>query len=173
MELCLAYTLSNSPLVWHIALALTLNKHDTWSRALPCLINSLMLERLCHPCVRLHARARATSPLKTLHCGDEGQGVGSAEDIDKGMKLGTAHKMGPLHLADFIGAPLLASEARLCGRRMMHLSAQARSTLSALPLAHLPMHSAARLRNCTNGTRCVLGLATARRACDRARQAEA
>ena len=34
----------------------------------------------------------------------EGQGVGTAEDIDKGMKLGTAHKMGPLHLADFIGA---------------------------------------------------------------------
>ena len=37
-------------------------------------------------------------------CGWGGQGVGNAEDIDKGMKLGTAHKMGPLHLADFIGA---------------------------------------------------------------------
>jgi len=31
------------------------------------------------------------------------EGVGSAKDIDKGMKLGTAHPMGPLRLADFIG----------------------------------------------------------------------
>jgi 3-hydroxybutyryl-CoA dehydrogenase len=31
------------------------------------------------------------------------EGVGSAEDIDTTMKLGTAHPMGPLQLADFIG----------------------------------------------------------------------
>jgi 3-hydroxybutyryl-CoA dehydrogenase len=29
--------------------------------------------------------------------------VGSAEDIDTTMKLGTSHPMGPLQLADFIG----------------------------------------------------------------------
>ena len=31
------------------------------------------------------------------------QGVGSAEDIDKGMVLGTGHPMGPLALLDFVG----------------------------------------------------------------------
>ncbi|MFZ3209001.1 MAG: 3-hydroxybutyryl-CoA dehydrogenase [Geobacteraceae bacterium] len=31
------------------------------------------------------------------------EGIGSAEDIDKGMKLGTNQPMGPLTLADFIG----------------------------------------------------------------------
>jgi len=31
------------------------------------------------------------------------EGVGSKEDIDNGMKLGTNHPMGPLELADFIG----------------------------------------------------------------------
>ena len=31
------------------------------------------------------------------------QGVGSAEDIDKAMVLGTGHPMGPLTLLDFVG----------------------------------------------------------------------
>jgi 3-hydroxybutyryl-CoA dehydrogenase len=31
------------------------------------------------------------------------EGIASAEDIDKGMKLGTNHPMGPLALADLIG----------------------------------------------------------------------
>jgi 3-hydroxybutyryl-CoA dehydrogenase len=33
------------------------------------------------------------------------QGLASAEDIDKGCKLGTNVPMGPLRLADFIGQP--------------------------------------------------------------------
>ncbi len=31
------------------------------------------------------------------------EGVGSVEDIDKGMKLGTGHPMGPFTLLDFVG----------------------------------------------------------------------
>jgi 3-hydroxybutyryl-CoA dehydrogenase len=37
------------------------------------------------------------------------QGVGTAEDIDKGLRLGTNQPMGPLRLADFIGEPCLLS----------------------------------------------------------------
>jgi 3-hydroxybutyryl-CoA dehydrogenase len=37
------------------------------------------------------------------------QGVGSIEDIDKGMVAGASHPMGPLTLADFVGLDTLAS----------------------------------------------------------------
>jgi 3-hydroxybutyryl-CoA dehydrogenase len=39
------------------------------------------------------------------------QGVGSVEDIDKGMMAGASHPMGPLALADFVGLDTLASIA--------------------------------------------------------------
>jgi 3-hydroxybutyryl-CoA dehydrogenase len=35
------------------------------------------------------------------------EGIASAEDIDKGMRLGMNHPMGPLQLADFIGLDTL------------------------------------------------------------------
>ena len=38
------------------------------------------------------------------------QHIGTAKDIDQGMKLGTAHPMGPLELADFIGELTLPKE---------------------------------------------------------------
>ena len=39
------------------------------------------------------------------------QGVASVEDIDRGMKAGASHPMGPLELADFVGLDTLASIA--------------------------------------------------------------
>jgi 3-hydroxybutyryl-CoA dehydrogenase len=39
------------------------------------------------------------------------QGVGSIQDIDRGMMAGASHPMGPLTLADFVGLDTLASIA--------------------------------------------------------------
>src|SRR4051794_11603136 len=41
------------------------------------------------------------------------QGVGSIEDIDRGMMAGASHPMGPLTLADFVGLDTLASIANV------------------------------------------------------------
>ena len=39
--------------------------------------------------------------LDAIRCLEEG--LGTVEDIDKGMKLGCGHPMGPLTLLDFVG----------------------------------------------------------------------
>jgi 3-hydroxybutyryl-CoA dehydrogenase len=39
--------------------------------------------------------------LDAIRCVEEG--LGTVEDIDKGMKLGCGHPMGPLTLLDFVG----------------------------------------------------------------------
>ena len=41
------------------------------------------------------------------------EGVGSAEDIDKGMELGCGHPMGPLKLLDFVGLDTTYSIAQI------------------------------------------------------------
>lgn len=42
-----------------------------------------------------------------------GEGVGSVEEIDAGMKLGANHPMGPLQLADFVGLDTLLAVMRV------------------------------------------------------------
>jgi 3-hydroxybutyryl-CoA dehydrogenase len=46
------------------------------------------------------------------------QGVGSAEDIDTGAKLGLNHPMGPLQLADLIGLDTVLAIAEVLHREM-------------------------------------------------------
>lgn len=40
------------------------------------------------------------------------ESVASAADIDKGMRLGYRHPMGPLELADFVGLDVRLNNAR-------------------------------------------------------------
>ena len=46
---------------------------------------------------------RVLIPLLNEACHTLQEGVGSAEDIDTGCKLGLNHPMGPLELSDLIG----------------------------------------------------------------------
>lgn len=49
--------------------------------------------------------------LDAIRCLEEG--LGTAEDIDKGMKLGCGHPMGPLALLDFVGLDTTYSIANI------------------------------------------------------------
>jgi 3-hydroxybutyryl-CoA dehydrogenase len=68
------------------ALAEAMGKTTTTSRDAPgFLVNRILIPMLCEACFALQ------------------EGVGSAEDIDAGARLGLNHPMGPLELADLIG----------------------------------------------------------------------
>jgi 3-hydroxybutyryl-CoA dehydrogenase len=68
------------------AAAEKMGKTVTVSRDAPgFLVNRILIPMLCEACFALQ------------------EGVGTAEDIDTGAKLGLNHPMGPLELADLIG----------------------------------------------------------------------
>lgn len=68
------------------AAAETMGKTVTTSNDAPgFLVNRMLIPMLCEACFTLQ------------------EGVGTAEDIDTGAKLGLNHPMGPLELADLIG----------------------------------------------------------------------
>ena len=45
------------------------------------------------------------------------EGLGTAEDIDTGAKVGLNHPMGPLELADFIGLDVVPRASCACSTR--------------------------------------------------------
>jgi 3-hydroxybutyryl-CoA dehydrogenase len=51
----------------------------------------------------------------TRRCFVLGSGAGTVEDIDKGVRLGLNHPMGPLQLADFVGLDTILEISR-CSR---------------------------------------------------------
>ena len=59
------------------------------------LVNRILIPMLCEACFALQ------------------EGVGSAEDIDTGAKLGLNHPMGPLELADLIGLDTVLAIAKV------------------------------------------------------------
>lgn len=68
------------------AVAEKMGKVTTTSRDAPgFLVNRILIPMLCEACFALQ------------------EGVGSAEDLDAGARLGLNHPMGPLELADLIG----------------------------------------------------------------------
>jgi 3-hydroxybutyryl-CoA dehydrogenase len=59
---------------------------------------------------------RVLIPMLNEACFALAEGVGSAEDIDAGCKLGLNHPMGPLELADFIGLDTVLAIAEVLQR---------------------------------------------------------
>jgi len=61
---------------------------------------------------------RILIPLLNEACFALEQGVGTAEDIDTGAKLGLNHPMGPLELADLIGLDTVLAIAEVLHREL-------------------------------------------------------
>lgn len=61
---------------------------------------------------------RILIPMLNEACFALAEGLGSAEDIDKGVKLGLNHPMGPLALADLIGLDTVLAIAEVLHREL-------------------------------------------------------
>ena len=59
---------------------------------------------------------RVLIPMLNEACFALQEGIGTAEDIDAGVKLGLNHPMGPLQLADFIGLDTVVAIAEVLQR---------------------------------------------------------
>ncbi|MCL2448325.1 MAG: 3-hydroxyacyl-CoA dehydrogenase NAD-binding domain-containing protein [Polyangiaceae bacterium] len=83
------------------SLAEAMGKVTTTSRDAPgFLVNRILIPLLCEACFALQ------------------EGVGTAEDIDVGAKLGLNHPMGPLELADLIGLDTVLAIADVLHREI-------------------------------------------------------
>jgi 3-hydroxybutyryl-CoA dehydrogenase len=86
VEIVRAVQTSDETVALTKALAERMGKTTTISRDAPgFLVNRILIPMLCEACFALQ------------------EGVGSAEDIDTGARLGLNHPMGPLELSDLIG----------------------------------------------------------------------
>jgi 3-hydroxybutyryl-CoA dehydrogenase len=86
VEIVRAVQTSDETVALTKALAERMGKTTTISRDAPgFLVNRILIPMLCEACFALQ------------------EGVGSAEDIDAGARLGLNHPMGPLELSDLIG----------------------------------------------------------------------
>jgi 3-hydroxybutyryl-CoA dehydrogenase len=99
VEIVRAVQTSDETVALTKALAEKMGKTTTVSRDAPgFLVNRILLPLLCEACFTLQ------------------EGVGSAEDIDTGAKLGLNHPMGPLELSDLIGLDTVLAIAEVLQR---------------------------------------------------------
>ncbi|MDP9148474.1 MAG: 3-hydroxyacyl-CoA dehydrogenase NAD-binding domain-containing protein [Myxococcota bacterium] len=99
VEIVRAMQTSDETLALTEALAAAMGKTTTTSRDAPgFLVNRILIPMLCEACFALQ------------------EGVGSAEDIDTGARLGLNHPMGPLELADLIGLDTVLAIAEVLHR---------------------------------------------------------
>ncbi|MDP9034164.1 MAG: 3-hydroxyacyl-CoA dehydrogenase NAD-binding domain-containing protein [Myxococcota bacterium] len=86
VEIVRAVQTSDETVALTQALAAAMGKTTTISRDAPgFLVNRILIPMLCEACFALQ------------------EGIGTAEDIDTGARLGLNHPMGPLELCDLIG----------------------------------------------------------------------
>jgi 3-hydroxybutyryl-CoA dehydrogenase len=101
VEIVRAVQTSDETYVLANELARAMGKITTTSRDAPgFLVNRILLPLLCEACFALQ------------------EGVGSAEDIDTGARLGLNHPMGPLELADLIGLDTVLAIADVLHREI-------------------------------------------------------